>query len=568
MSASFNQTVPGIVSPSEPARSFAEKVAATFALIIALALTVAALSAPAGAQAAGAYKVTNIISDGSVPANFTYPTFINPWAISTSGTWWISAEGKGYNFVVSSAPNPGTSPFQVNVPPASGTGQGFPAGSVTTAATVGMILPSPNLTKANFLFSTLDGTISGWNSKLGTTNAAVAQIVINNHAAGAIYTGMAIINTGTASYILVANFGTGNKIEVYDSTFAPTQLAGSFTDPTLPAGYSPFSVHVLNGKVYVAYAMRSSSTPYTTVDALGNGVVSVFDTTGKFIARIATGGDLDSPWGVALAPANFGIFGGSILIGNFGNGLINAYDPTSLAFLGQLTDSSAKPLTYATLWELLPGGTTVSNSTSASGGDQNTVYFTAGLTGQLHGLFGAIANDTSSGTPSFALSTATGTLTVPSGTTAQTTISIQPIYGFVGNVNLACSGLPSGATCVFSPIQLSSTGTTPTLYGVGIQTTKNMGLLENTPGHLKGIVYALLLPFASIIVFRRRRSLASLGLFSALLLCGIGLIGLGVAVGCSSGNPTTPAGTSTVTITATAPNLSLSRTATLQLVVQ
>jgi uncharacterized protein (TIGR03118 family) len=565
MSAPFNRIAAGIVSPSGPIRAFAGKVATAFALIFA------ALSAPSGAQIAGAYKVTNLRSDGSVPANFTDPNFINPWAISVSGTWWISAQVKGYNYVVSATPNPGSSPFKVIVPPATGTGTGSPAGSVTTAGATGMILS--NGTKASFLFSTLDGTISGWNLPLGTSTSAppVTLIAINNHAAGAIYPGMAIINTAAASYILVANFGTANTIEVYDGNFKPAQLpGGSFTDPNLPAGYAPFSVHVINGKVYVAYAMRTSSTPYSTVDALGNGAVSVFDTTGKFIARIATGGNLDSPWGVAIAPANFGIFGGAILIGNFGNGLINAYDSSSFSFLGQLTDANAAPLTYATLWELLPGGTTVGNSTSVSGGDLNTVYFTAGLAGAIHGLFGAITNDTSAGSPSFALSTATSSLTVASGGTAQTTISIEPIYGFSGNVNLACSGLPPGAACIFSPIQLdsNSTGATPTLYGVSILTRKNMGLFENTQGRLKGIAYALLLPFASIIVFRRRRLMASLGLFSVLLLCGIGLIGLGVAVGCSSSAATTPAGTSTVSITATAPALSMTRTATVQLIVQ
>jgi uncharacterized protein (TIGR03118 family) len=562
MSAPFKTIAVGIVSLLAHARVGTRKIAITIALIVT------ALSTQAGAQVAGAYKVTNLLSDGSVAAAFTDPNFINPWAISASGTWWISAEGKGYNYVVSSTPNPGAlGSFKVIVPTASGTGQGFPAGSVTTAGATGMILS--NGAKASFLFSTLDGTISGWNNLLNIPNTVpIALIAINNHSAGAIYTGLAIINTSTASYILAANFGTGNKIEVYDSTFKSTQLAGSFTDPTLPAGYAPFSVHVLNGKVYVAYAMRSSSTPYTTVDALGNGAVSVFDTSGNFISRIATGGDLDSPWGVAIAPANFGIFGGSILIGNFGNGLINAYDPTSLSFLGQLTDSSANPLTYATLWELLPGHTAVGNTTSVSGGDPNTVYFTAGLTGQLHGLFGAIANDTSSGTATFALTAATGSLTVPSGTTAQTTISIQPIYGFVGNVNLSCSGLPAGANCAFSPVQLSSTGSTPTIYGVSIQTTKNMGLLDCPGSRLRGIVYALLLPFTSIIVFRRRRLFASLSSFSVLLLFGIVLVGLGVVAGCSSGTPNTPAGTSTVTITAAAPAMSLSRTATVQLVVQ
>jgi uncharacterized protein (TIGR03118 family) len=558
MSDAFNRMANRRVVCSGSARSIAAKFAA------AVALTLAGLASTAGAQSAGAYKVTNLISDGSVPANVTDSNFINPWAISTSGTWWISAQGTGYNYVVASTPNPGTINFKVVIPPASGsaTTPGEPAGSVTTAGAVGMILP--NATKASFLFSSLDGTISGWNSKLGTANA-VTQVVVNNSAAGAIYTGLAIINTGTASYILAANFGAGKAIEVYDSAFNRTQLAGSFTDAGLPAGYAPFSVHVLNGKVYVAYAMRTSSAPYVTVDGLGNGAVSVFDTSGNFVARVATGGNLDSPWGVAIAPANFGIFGGSVLIGNFGNGTINAYDPTSFAFRGQLTDASAKPLVYDSLWELLPGGTTVGNTTGVSGGDTNTVYFTAGLTNESHGLFGAISNDTSAGTPTFALTTSANSVTVASGSQAQVTLSVQPIYGFTGEVKLACTGLPAGAVCSIAPVQVSSTGTTPSLYSVTILTRKNTALLENTKEHLSGIAYALLLPFASFLVFVRRRSMEYLGLFRVFVLCGIALVTLSAVVGCSN-DPTTPPGTSQVGITASAG--SISRTSTVTLVVQ
>jgi uncharacterized protein (TIGR03118 family) len=558
MSAPFNRTANERFASSRLSRACAGKVAT------AVALTVAALTLPAAAQSAGAYKVTNLISDGSVTASVTDPNFINPWAVSTSGTWWISAQGKGYNYVVASTPNPGTINFKVIIPPASGstTVPGEPAGSVTTAGAVGMILP--NATKASFLFSSLDGTISGWNSKLGTANA-ITQVVINNSAAGASYTGLAIVNTGTASFILAANFGVGKAIEVYDSSFNRTQLAGSFTDPNLPAGYAPFSVHVLNGKVYVAYALRTTTAPYNTVDALGNGAVSVFDTSGNFVARVATGGNLDSPWGVAIAPANFGIFGGSILIGNFGNGMINAYDPSGFTFRGTLTDGSAKPLAYDSLWELLPGGTTVGNTTSVSGGDPNTVYFTAGLINESHGLFGAISNDTLSGTPTFALTSSNSSLTVASGSSAQVTLSLQPIYGFTGNVNLVCAGLPPGATCSIAPVQISSTGTTPSLYSVTILTTKKTALLEDPRGHLSGIAYALLFPFASILVFCRRRSLGNSGLFRMFVLCGIAFVSLGVVVGCANASPT-PAGTSQVAITASAG--SVSRTSTVTLVVQ
>ncbi len=335
------------------------QVAVTAKRLLRTAVIIASISAAASSCAAAqAYKVTNIISDGSVPAMATDPNFINPWAISASPTWWISAQGSGFSYVVSPA---GTIAFKVMVPAASGstTATGLPAGSVTTAGATGMLLP--NGTKASFLFSTLDGTISGWNSKLGTANA-IAQIAINNSAAKAFYPGLAILNTSSRSYILAANFGNGNAIEVYDDTFKPATLTGNFKDPNLPAGYTPFSVHVLGTQVFVAYALRTTTTPYDSVDGVGNGIVSVFDTSGNFVARLVTGGNLNSPWGIAFAPANFGIFSNDLLIGNEGDGLINVYDPKTYAYLGQLMDATGKSLSYEGLWELLPGGTTVTGT--------------------------------------------------------------------------------------------------------------------------------------------------------------------------------------------------------------
>ena len=539
-------------------------------IVAALTLFVAAWTLPTAAQTGGAYKVTNLISDGSVPAAFTDTDFVNPWAISVSGTWWISTPGSGRNFVVASTPTPGTIRFKVVVPAASGlsTAMGSPSGSVTTAGTTGMLLP--NGAKATFLFSTLDGTISGWNSLLGFSNP-VAEVAINNNSAGAVYTGLAIINTATTSYILVPNFGTGNAIEVYDSTFKPTKLAGTFTDPNLPAGYAPFSVHVLNNQVFVAYALRNSAAPYHSVDALGNGAVSVFDTSGNFIARIATGGNLDSPWGVALAPANFGIFGGSLLIGNFGNGLINAYDPVSFAYRGQLTDGTGTALSYATLWELLPGGTAVGNTTAVSGGDTNTVYFTAGLAGAAHGLFAAIANDTTTaGTPAFGVSAATSALTVSSGgAAASTVISVAPTYGFNGTVLLTCNGLPAGTSCLFYQPQISTNGTAPATTLLTIQTFQSVARLQTTRHGVVGVASALLFPFASFLVFYRRRSRAFSNAFRMFVLCGIIVLPLGTLMSCGSSFPstgnlqTTPSGTSPVVVTGTSGSITKSTTISL-----
>jgi uncharacterized protein (TIGR03118 family) len=509
---------------------------------------------PATAQSGGAYKVTNIVSDGSVAAITTDASFINPWAVSSSPTWWISAQGTGFNYVTQVA---GTIPFKVIVPAASGlaTATGLPAGSVTTAGATGVILP--NGTKASFLFSTLDGTISGWNSKLGTANA-IAQIAVNNSAAGASYPGLAIINTATASYILAPNFGTGNAIEVYDGTFKPTKLAGTFTDPNLPANYAPFSVHVLGSQVFVAYALRTTATPYRPVNGAGNGVVSVFDFSGNFVARVVTGGNLDAPWGVAFAPASFGIFSKDLLIGNFGNGIINVYDPKTYAFLGQLIDGTGTPLAYASLWELLPGGTAVGNTTSVSGGDPGTVYFTAGLTNEAHGLFAGISNDsTSSGTPAFGVSASTSAATVTAGSSVQATISVAPTYNFSGTVTLACANLPAGASCTFAPAQLTVSPTASSTGTVTIQTSKTSANLA--PRHPRtppaaGIASALLLPFASILVLLRRRS--SRPATHLIRLTGAMLVLIAsttLMVGCASSSssmPGTPTGQSNVVITA------------------
>jgi uncharacterized protein (TIGR03118 family) len=510
---------------------------------------------PAVAQA---YKVTNIVSDGSVPATTMDANFINPWAISFSPTWWIAAQGTGYDYVVSST---GTIPFKVIVPSAANaTAAGFPAGSVTVAGASGMILP--NGTKASFVFSTLDGTISGWNSKLGTANA-MCQIMVNNSAAGASYPGLAVLTTSsTNSYLLAANFGTGNAIEVYDNTFKPTKLAGNFTDPSLPAGYAPFAVHVLGSQVFVSYALRTTAAPFSTVTGSGNGVVNIFDTSGNFVARAVTGGNLNAPWGVAFAPANFGIFSNDLLIGNFGDGMINVYDPKTFAYLGQLVDTTGKPLVYASLWELLTGGTAVAGTTSVSGGDTSTVYFTAGLTNETHGLFAGITNSTTSGsTPTFGFSSGSGAVSVNAGAAVQFPISVAPVNGFSGSVSLACTGLPARTTCFFTPTQLTVSSTASAVGTVMIQTTKPQASLR--PRYLRGtydagIASAVLLPFASILAIRRRRSgkaVYSLRLLGAAFAF---FVVTGLIAGCSNymppastALPGTPSGQSNIVITAT-----------------
>jgi uncharacterized protein (TIGR03118 family) len=424
-----------------------------------------------------------------------------------------------------------------------------------------------NGTKASFLFSTLDGTIAGWNSKLGTANA-ISQTMINNSAAGASYSGLAILTVGANSYILAPNFGTGNKIEVYDSNFAATQLAGSFTDPTLPANYAPFSVHVLGTQVFISYALRTAAAPYLSVAGSGNGIVSVFDNTGKFVSRAVTGGNLNAPWGVAFAPASFGVFSNDLLIGNFGDGIINVYDPKTFAFQGQLMDVNGKPLSYPALWELLPAGTTVTGTTSVSGGTAGTVYFTSGLSAsQNHGLFAGIANTVTTGsTPTFGFSASAGTSVVTAGSYVRVDLSIAPVNGFTGTVVLTCGSLPVGASCNFAPTTLSIAANAVSSPSVTFLTSPSMAA-RSTPASrgakAAGIAAAMLFPFASLLAWRRRKP----GTHRALQLLSLLLLFVatgGLLQGCGGVTATpTPAGTSTITLTATSGSISQSTTVAL-----
>ncbi|HEV2578595.1 MAG TPA: TIGR03118 family protein [Acidobacteriaceae bacterium] len=531
-------------------------------ITIFLLAALCVLLGPLPSAHAQAYVVTNLVSDGSVTATTMDPGFLNPWGISVSGTWWISTANTGYSYVVPATTD--AIAFKVVIPAASGTGTGAPAGSATTAGATGMVLS--NGTKASFLFSTLDGAVYGWNSKLGTSGA-VTLSAINSSSAAASYPGLAILNpNATSSYILLPNFGAGNKVEVYDSTFKPTTLSGSFTDPNLPSGYSPWSIQILNNQVWVAYALRGSSAPYAPTLGAGNGIVDVFDTSGNFVARAVTGGNLNAPWGIAFAPATgFGIFSGDLLIGNFGDGHINVYDPkNSYAYLGQLVDSTGKPLVYASLWSLLTGGTPILNSTSVSGGSLTSVYLTAGLANQQHGLLAAINSSTVSGaSPTFAFSSSASSATVTDGNTATFTLAAVPVNGYSGTMTFTCSGLPVNSVCIFSPYTLSVASNAPASTTLSITTMgskASMGFIHYhhgmPPFALASIVPLSLLPLA-MFVRRRRSSSRALRLFGPLAILVLGYAATVLVLGCGNSAspattpPSTPTGNSIVTVTAT-----------------
>jgi hypothetical protein len=348
--------------------------------------------------------------------------------------------------------------------------------------------------------------------------------------------------------------------------------------------------------------LRSTSTYIETLGT-NTGFIDVYDVDGNFLQRAITGGNLNAPWGMALAPPTFGIYGGDLLVGNLGDGLINVYDPSTFAYLGQIIDGTGSPILaslptgstasgggtspyaastgtsgYTGLWEIVFGtGTATSTPSSSLVGDSNTLYFAAGLASETHGLFGSIAPSASAtGTPGFGLSTSTQIVPVAAGQSDAITVSVEPVNGFSGTVSLACSGLPAGATCSFSPATVTASATASATTELTIQTASQSALgkvLNVFRSHSTGISSAMLLPLGAFALLgRRRRAMAN---YMRILGAGMLLfVGITAVIGCGGNsatptptpNPGTPAGTSQVTITATAG--SVSHTTTLSLAVQ
>jgi uncharacterized protein (TIGR03118 family) len=518
------------------------------AATLCIALVATASCGLAKAQTAGVYQVTPILSDAAVAgATPTIdPNFIDPWGISGGNTLWINTNVTGLSYLTSIVGALGT--FKAIVPPASGTGTGQPTGTVQNPTT-GFLLS--NGAKASFLFSTLDGTISGWNGAQSASGNH-ALIAVNNNSKNAVYTDLALVTNTTGSFLLAPNFGQGANVEVYNTSFQPATLAGFFTDPNIPAGYAPYSIKVIGTQVFVCYMLRSvppATTPYQEILGTNTGFVSVFDVNGNFVARAVTGGNLNSPWGVTIAPAGFGIYGGDLLVGNFGDGLITAYNPTTYAYLGTVADGTGKPIAYPGLWEVF-----VSASTAAL---PNSIYFDAGTGGETHGLFGVITNVTNATSPAtFNISASTQVASVAVGSSTKITISVAPSNSFTGSVSLTCGNLPPGASCSFSPSPLTVSPTAPATTTLTLQTASGSAYGKSNFDGLRshrgmGVVFALLMPFGSLLVLRRRTHHAGLRILGAVTVL---LVAGGMIVGCSY-TPTmvaTPAGTSNVIVTATA----------------
>jgi uncharacterized protein (TIGR03118 family) len=339
----------------------------------ALAILIAG-ALPAAATGAGdnAYTVSNLVSDVSGVAANTDSNLVNAWGLTSLPTspWWVADNETDVSTIYRANGTTARPPVHV---------AGAPTGTVSNTGSSFVVSNGSSSGPAFFLFATEDGTILGWNPTVDANNAVVAV-----PAAGAIYKGLAV--AGDTLY--ATDFHNG-RVDVFDGSFHPIETAGAFVDPGIPAGYAPFGIQNVGGTLVVTYAKQDADGE-DDVPGQGHGFVDRFSTAGTFLGRVATHGQLNSPWGIAMAPSNFGRFSGDLLVGNFGDGEISALEPQSdgsFELVGQLRTSDRKVLSIDGLWALQFGKGTASN------GPTTTLFFTAGPDGEEHGLFGTITAD-------------------------------------------------------------------------------------------------------------------------------------------------------------------------------
>jgi uncharacterized protein (TIGR03118 family) len=362
--------------------------------IIALGI---ALASAALCAAPNKFEQHNLVSDLPGLADHIDPCLINPWGIvaSAASPFWISANGSGLSTLYNG--NGIAAALIVNIPGPAGTqspgqqcgaatlGPGAPSGVIVNDTTSFLLGASP----ANFIFSSEQGVVIGWNGAAGKSGA----VMVDRSAAGAVYKGLATATRSEGPLLYVADFGNG-RVDVYDGGMNLISLPGAFSDPQIPAGFAPFNIANLAGTLYVAYAKQNAA-HHDDVAGPGNGYIDMYDLNGLLLGRLVSGGSLNSPWGMVLAPAGFGAFGGALLVGNFGDGAINAFDPVSGLFLGTLQDGAGAAIHIPGLWGITFGNGSRANPAAApAGGDANTLYFAAGIAGpdkvEDHGLLGTI----------------------------------------------------------------------------------------------------------------------------------------------------------------------------------
>ncbi len=333
-----------------------------FSLPVAMALLTGLPAAPAVAAADNQYTVHPLVSNVAGMAPNTDPNLVNAWGLTASATspWWVADNGTSVSTIYRA--DGSILPLVVQVPV-------HPTGAVFWAT-------GP----ARFVFDTEAGQVRGWP---GSGNQTV--VLADRSAVGAIYKGLALATTAAGDRFYATDFHNG-RVDVFDASFTLVTSAGAFEDADLPSGYAPFGIQTIGSRIFVTYAKQDADAA-DEIHGQGKGFVDAYDTSGSLLARVAQRGQLDAPWGLALAPANFGRFSGHLLVGNFGDGRINAYEEGAngkFEYRGELRHGDSQPISIDGLWALQFG------HGAANNGPTNTLFFTAGPNDEADGLFGSI----------------------------------------------------------------------------------------------------------------------------------------------------------------------------------
>ncbi|ALK95944.1 NHL repeat family protein [Massilia sp. WF1] len=327
---------------------------------------------------ASTFATRSLVGDVGTAADHTDAKLVNAWGIAfnPTGFVWVANNGSATSTLYDGNGVPQT--LVVAIPPGASGATASPTGIVFNGNPGFQVTQNGASGNSAFIFAAENGTLSGWSPGVNRTNAIVA---VDNGAGGAVYKGLAIASFGGVNYVYAADFRNG-VVDVYDSNWRRAALPGNFTDPNLPAGYAPFGIQALGGRIYVAYALRTAGSIDETKGD-GRGIVDVFEASGVLVRRLVTGGALNAPWGMAMAPANFGDASNMLLVGNFGDGKINAYKADSGEFAGTLSKADHTPIVIDGLWGIAFGNG-VSNQPT------NTLFFAAGPADEAHGQYGRI----------------------------------------------------------------------------------------------------------------------------------------------------------------------------------
>ena len=354
------------------------------ALAAALAATLLAIGSASAAPPGDHYQITPLASDIPGLAPTTDPNLQNTWGLARSGTspWWIANNATASTSVYTGA---GTR-VDVGGNPAQGV-PGDPTGAVFSGIAgqfeVGTSVNPTTLGTSNFIFDSEDGTISAWRG-----GSSAALVTVNMSSSGAVFKGLAISDGSSGPRLYATDFAQGpghSRVDVFDGSWNPVNTPGAFVDPTLPKNYGPFGIQTIGDRVFVTYGKQQPGS-LDEAHGRGLGLVDAYNLDGTFLGRVAQHGQLNAPWGIAWAPTSFGRFGGDLLVGNFGDGQINAYQELSNGHFehrGTLQAAGHGKLSIDGLWALEFGNT-------GANGDPNTLFFTAGLNDEADGLFGTI----------------------------------------------------------------------------------------------------------------------------------------------------------------------------------